>query len=71
MKEYDHTCPDCGGSMVLRKNRKTDTQFWGCASYPACTGTRTADGVGKDDAAPDEMPSDRFHRNDSRRWRNE
>ena len=32
-------CPKCGGTMVLRTARKgqnAGTQFWGCATYPAC-----------------------------------
>jgi restriction system protein len=36
------TCPTCDASMVLRKNRNTGTNFWGCASYPRCKGTRPA-----------------------------
>jgi len=34
-------CPKCGGTMVLRTARKgqnAGTQFWGCATYPACRG---------------------------------
>jgi four helix bundle suffix protein len=41
-------CPICGGSMVLRtaqKGAKTGLQFWGCSGYPACKGTRPAEGV--------------------------
>jgi ssDNA-binding Zn-finger/Zn-ribbon topoisomerase 1 len=66
MNTYEHICPDCGGQMMLRTNRKTDEQFWGCVAYPECTGTREK--TGEDDAR-DEMPSDRYRRNDSRRWR--
>lgn len=35
------TCPKCGADMVKRLNRQTRDQFWGCAKYPACRGTRT------------------------------
>jgi len=36
-------CPLCGKPMVIRTARKGQnacTQFWGCASYPSCKGTR-------------------------------
>jgi len=36
-------CPICGGAMALRtakKGLRTGTQFWGCAKYPACKGTK-------------------------------
>lgn len=33
-------CPRCGGTMVERNNRRTHSRFWGCASFPACRGTR-------------------------------
>ncbi len=32
------TCPRCGRPMVLRTNRKTGDQFWGCSAYPSCRG---------------------------------
>jgi restriction system protein len=41
-------CPVCGGSMVLRtaqKGSKAGSRFWGCSSYPACKGTRPAEGA--------------------------
>ena len=65
-------CPDCGGQMVLRTNRKTNEKFWGCCDYPECTGTRLADAATTVDEAGDldGMPSDRLRRNDSHRWRN-
>ncbi|WP_414655820.1 topoisomerase DNA-binding C4 zinc finger domain-containing protein [Frateuria sp.] len=34
------TCPKCGKEMQRRANRRTNEQFWGCASYPSCRGTR-------------------------------
>jgi DNA-binding helix-hairpin-helix protein with protein kinase domain len=37
------TCPQCGGRMVLRtarRGRGTGRQFYGCARYPTCRGTR-------------------------------
>jgi restriction system protein len=36
-------CPACGKMMVLRTARKgkhAGSQFWGCAGYPHCKGTR-------------------------------
>ena len=39
------TCPVCGSNMVLRTARKgpnRGTQFWGCARFPSCRGTRKA-----------------------------
>lgn len=34
------SCPKCGTTMVRRNNRRDGTQFWGCAQFPACRGTR-------------------------------
>lgn len=36
-------CPGCGGPMVRRlakKGRNAGTEFWGCANWPKCAGTR-------------------------------
>lgn len=33
-------CPKCGSNMVRRSNRRDGTQFWGCARFPGCRGTR-------------------------------
>lgn len=36
-------CPRCNGVMMLRTAKKgtnAGAQFWGCASYPKCKGTR-------------------------------
>jgi ssDNA-binding Zn-finger/Zn-ribbon topoisomerase 1 len=33
------TCPDCGAELVLRTNRKTETDFYGCSDWPRCTFT--------------------------------
>ncbi|TXL64114.1 restriction endonuclease [Zeimonas arvi] len=38
-------CPRCGGGMVMRRARRganSGSDFWGCAGYPACRGTRPA-----------------------------
>lgn len=44
MNTYDHTCPDCGGGMVLHVNGQTREKFYGCLLYPACMGTRALEG---------------------------
>lgn len=36
-------CPRCGGRMVrrtARRGHRQGNQFWGCARYPSCKGTR-------------------------------
>ena len=41
------SCPVCTAEMVSRTARKganAGRAFWGCSSYPACKGTRTATG---------------------------
>jgi formylglycine-generating enzyme required for sulfatase activity len=37
--EVRETCPDCGGPMKVRLNQRGG-YFLGCATYPACRGTR-------------------------------
>ncbi len=34
------SCPRCRSSMVVRTNRKTEEEFWGCSRFPKCKGTR-------------------------------
>jgi len=37
-------CPKCGSGMVLRTAKKGNmagSQFWGCSTYPKCTGTKS------------------------------
>ncbi len=39
-------CPTCGASMVRRISRRganSGNAFWGCSSYPRCTGTRAVE----------------------------
>lgn len=43
-KPQNVTCPDCGGEMVSRLNRRENSRFWGCKKYPDCKGTRNVDG---------------------------
>lgn len=33
-------CPDCGGTLVLRRNRKNHSLFIACSEYPGCTFTK-------------------------------
>lgn len=69
-------CPECGGPMTSRANRKTGQRFWACDAFPKCRGTRNTDGDGaprrdpRDATTDDEpgLPSERQRRNDSRRW---
>ena len=38
------SCPTCGSSMARRKASRganAGSEFWGCATYPACNGTRS------------------------------
>lgn len=38
-------CPRCGSEMVMRTARRgarAGEQFWGCSTYPTCTGVRAA-----------------------------
>lgn len=30
------TCPKCGKDLILKTNRKTNHQFYGCSGYPEC-----------------------------------
>ncbi|MDB5056667.1 MAG: topA, partial [Chloroflexi bacterium] len=42
------SCPNCGGSMVMRqafRGRGKGNMFWGCANYPSCRGIVSADGT--------------------------
>lgn len=35
-------CPTCGrGTLVVRRNRTTGIEFWGCTAFPACRYTRS------------------------------
>jgi len=66
------TCPQCDGAMVSRVNKTTGQRFWGCASYPKCSGTRNTDGEApwsKDREDFDsELPSERQRKQDRSRW---
>lgn len=61
-------CPVCGEPMARRARGLRE--FWGCASYPQCTGTREMDykGAGYEAQSRDSLPSERARRNDRRKW---
>jgi hypothetical protein len=45
-QKLPQSCPLCGGPMTLRtakKGRTAGRNFWGCAAFPDCAGTRNAD----------------------------
>jgi ssDNA-binding Zn-finger/Zn-ribbon topoisomerase 1 len=65
MITYGPLCPECGGAMVVRTNKQTDEQFYGCSFYPHCTGTRQ---IEEEDTTED-IPSDKYRRADRDRWR--
>ncbi len=55
-------CPQCGRPMALRtarKGQRAGSQFWGCAGYPDCRGTRPLE------ASDGSDPSDRSKRGKS------
>ena len=79
MKPQNVTCPDCGGEMVSRQNRRDQSRFWGCKKYPVCKGTRTVDGdepkrrcaiqyTDEDGTPRDVLPSESWKDRDRRRW---
>lgn len=37
--EITKRCPECGGELLIRTNRQTDSQFIGCTGWPECTHT--------------------------------
>ena len=70
MKPENVVCPSCGGPMVSRKNRRDGSRFWGCRSYPDCTGTRDVDGEAPNDPHDEAvLPSQRRAGQDLHRWR--
>lgn len=80
MKPQNVTCPECGGEMVSRLNRRDNSRFWGCQKYPECKGTRSVDGEERkprcaiqytDEAGTthDVSPSQSWRERDKSRWR--
>ena len=49
------SCPSCESPMILRKNRRNGTSFWGCRRYPACRGTRDV-GSGSQESQIEDTP---------------
>lgn len=53
-EEESPECPDCGGSMRLRKGKKADSsrtsKFWGCTRFPECKGTLPYKKTSKEDS---------------------
>lgn len=35
-------CPECDADLVLRENRRTGDEFWGCSNYPKCKWSMSA-----------------------------
>ncbi|MCD1626311.1 NERD domain-containing protein [Seohaeicola saemankumensis] len=42
VKKAANTCPKCGSALVLRANKRTGSEFFGCSQFPKCKGTRLA-----------------------------
>jgi predicted RNA-binding Zn-ribbon protein involved in translation (DUF1610 family) len=36
-------CPNCGGVLVVRTNKREGNHFWGCSNFPKCRYTRPKD----------------------------
>lgn len=78
MKPQNVECPECGGPMVSRQNKRDGSRFWGCKKYPACRGTRNVDGEAKprcaiqytddDGETHTVLPSQRQREQDKSRW---
>lgn len=68
-KDSGPECPECEGQMVKRKRKSDGEEFWGCAAYPECTGTRSIESVSTKDEEPSDLPSDRYRQRDRERWR--
>ncbi len=57
MTAYVPECPGCGEDMVIRTNRITGEQFYGCSMYPQCDETESIDGNPNKIEYPD-LPKD-------------
>lgn len=65
-------CPECQGEMISRKGKYG--VFWGCKSYPKCTGTRDSMGRSREEREKEnqkekEEESDRTNGPDKYRFR--
>jgi restriction system protein len=38
LNDKNKYCPKCESMMVLREGRRSGKSFWGCSTYPRCTG---------------------------------
>jgi ssDNA-binding Zn-finger/Zn-ribbon topoisomerase 1 len=48
-----YKCGRCSSPMVLRANRTTGKQFYGCSKYPECDSTLDVDGFVSDYSSHD------------------
>ena len=42
LNENNEICPQCGGKLITRNNKKDGSQFIGCKNYPECRYTQKA-----------------------------
>jgi ssDNA-binding Zn-finger/Zn-ribbon topoisomerase 1 len=42
-KQVGKSCPDCGATMIVRRNRENGSYFLGCHRYPDCKVTMEID----------------------------
>ena len=40
-EDISKLCPECGQKLMVRTNRKTETDFLGCSEWPGCKYTET------------------------------
>lgn len=40
-QEEDVICPLCGAKMIIRRNKKDGSSFYGCSNYPKCKGIKS------------------------------
>lgn len=41
LRKENGSCPKCGSYLLIRKNRTTKEQFFGCSNFPQCKFTRS------------------------------
>lgn len=57
-RRYDLKCPDCGGTLMMRRSGKLGRPFYGCTKFPECRGCHGA----HFDGSPLGVPGDRATR---------
>lgn len=62
-------CPECGEKMISRKGAYG--VFWGCSTYPKCSGTRDSEGRSKAERAAQRDNSEVSKENDKYRFNRE